>query len=236
VLLAWQALYMAEVINPILLVSPQRTGEALVRLFSSGTIWPHLFASARLLLTGYLIAAVSGITMGLIAGWFRGVRASLAPHVALLYATPSVALMPLFIVWFGLGFTSQLAVVVLLAFFPCFYAAVDSVTSADRSLIRVARSFGASDGRIFRSIILPGSVPHLLSGLRLSLGKAIVAMTVVELYASTAGLGHLLIIYGNSFKTAEVFAVIAIIAVFGLVTREFLRIAERRFDAWRPRT
>jgi NitT/TauT family transport system permease protein len=122
---------------------------------------------------------------------------------------------------------------VLLAFFPCYFAGVDAVRTTDPSLIRVARAFGASDWRIFRSLVIPGSVPHILSGTRLAMGKAIVAVTVVELYASTQGLGYLLIINGNRFKTAEVFAVLVIIAVFGLVSRELLRMLERRFDTWR---
>jgi NitT/TauT family transport system permease protein len=235
VVLLWQSLVIAEVVSPLLLASPQRTAQALVEYFVSGQIWPHLFASGRLLLIGFGIAVLVGTTMGVLAGWFTGLHAALAPHTALLYATPSVALMPLFIVWFGLGFSSQLAVVVLLAFFPCYFAGVDAVRMTDRSLIRVARSFGASNWRIFRSLVIPGSVPHILSGTRIAMGKAIVAVTVVELYASSQGLGYLLIINGNRFKTADVFAVLAIIAVFGLVSREVLRFLERRFDTWRVR-
>ena len=219
-LLLWQAIVAADLVSPLLLASPQATAQALVDYFVTGEIWPHLLASGRLLLVGFGIAVLTGTTVGVLAGWFTGLHAALSPHTALLYATPSVALMPLFIVWFGLGFSSQLAVVVLLAFFPCFFAGVDAVRTTDRSLVRVARSFGASDWRIFRSIVIPGSVPNILSGTRIAMGKAIVAVTVVELYASSQGLGYLLIINGNRFKTAEVFAVLAIIAVFGLVSRE----------------
>jgi NitT/TauT family transport system permease protein len=235
VVLLWQALASAEVVSPLLLASPQATAQALAEYLVTGEIWPHLAASGRLLFVGFAIAVVAGTALGVLAGWFTGLRAALAPHTALLYATPSVALMPLSIVWFGLGFSSQLAIVVLLAFFPCYFVGVDAVRTTDRSLIRVARSYGASDWRIFRSLVIPGSVPHILSGTRLAMGKAIVAVTVVELYASTQGLGYLLIVNGNRFKTAEVFAVIAIIAVFGLVSREVLRLLERRFDTWRVR-
>jgi ABC-type nitrate/sulfonate/bicarbonate transport system permease component len=235
VVLLWQSIIAAELVSPLLLASPQATAEALVDYFASGEIWPHLAASGRLLFVGFGIAVVLGTTVGVLAGWFTGLRAVLSPHTALPYATPSVALMPLFIVWFGLGFSSQLAVVVLLAFFPCYFAGADAVRTTDRSLTRVARSFGGSDWRIFRSIVIPGSVPGILSGTRIAMGKAIVAVTVVELYASSQGLGYLLIINGNRFKTAEVFAVLAIIAVFGLVSREVLRLIERRFDTWRVR-
>lgn len=234
VLVAWEVLAIVGTVNPLLLASPMSTARAFIDLFATGEIWPHILASARLLLTGYAIAVVLGVLSGLLAGWFSGIQAVMAPHVALLYATPSVALMPLFIVWFGLGLLSQIVVVILLAFFPCYYAGMTAIQTTDRSLLRMARSFAAKDRKIFTAIVLPGSLPHIMSGLRLSFGKAIIGTIVVELYAGGVGLGHLLIVFGNGFKTAEVFSVIAIIGIFGLMTQELLGWLERRFDSWRP--
>jgi NitT/TauT family transport system permease protein len=229
----WQGILMTGAVSPLLLPSPLTTATAFADLFASGEIWPHLASSLRLLGIGFAFGAVSGIGLGILAGWFGDMRAAISPHVAILYATPTVALMPLFIIWFGLGLASQLAVVVLLSFFSCYYAGIDAVRTTDLNLIRVARSFGATQGKIFRSLVLPGSVPHILSGMRIALGKAIVGMMVVELYAATAGLGYLLIYFGNRFKMGEVFSIILIIAIIGLVTRFVLGMVEHRFDAWR---
>jgi NitT/TauT family transport system permease protein len=229
----WQAVALSGAISPLLLPSPATTAAAFAALFLSGEIWPHLGSSLRLLGLGFAVGAASGVILGVLAGWFMGLRAAMSPHVAILYATPTVALMPLFIIWLGLGLASQLAVVLLLSFFSCYYAGVDAVQTTDRNLIRVARVYGATQSHIFRTIVLPGSVPHILSGMRIALGKAMVGMMVVELYAATAGLGYLLIFYGNRFKIGEVFSIILIIALIGLATRFALGVVEHRFDAWR---
>ena len=176
VLAGWQALSASGVINRLIFASPIDTGASFIRLFATGEIFPHIVASGRLLISGLLVAVISGTLIGFAAGWFRTLRGLLLPHISLLYSTPSIALMPLLLVFLGLGFRSQFAVVVLLAFFPAYYAAVDAVMTTDPNLLKVARSFTASDSKIFRSIILPGSIPVLLSGLRIALGKAIIGL------------------------------------------------------------
>ena len=235
VLAGWQALSASGVINRLIFASPIDTGASFIRLFATGEIFPHIVASGRLLISGLLVAVISGTLIGFAAGWFRTLRGLLLPHISLLYSTPSIALMPLLLVFLGLGFRSQFAVVVLLAFFPAYYAAVDAVMTTDPNLLKVARSFTASDSKIFRSIILPGSIPVLLPGLRIALGKAIIAVIVVELYASAEGLGYFLIYSGQRFQTADVFAVIVLLAIIGLIASVGFRALEQRFDNWRPR-
>lgn len=232
----WQLIASSGLINPLIFASPIDSAIAFVDLFTSGVIYPHLFASLKLLLSGLFAAVVSGTIIGFAAGWFPTLRALLLPHVSLLYSTPSIALMPLLLVFLGLGFASQFAVVVLLAFFPAYYAAVDAVRTSDPHLLKVARSFTASDAKLFRSVILPGSVPLLISGLRIALGKGIIAVIVVELYASAEGIGFFLNLSGLRFKTDIVFALIALLAMVGLSASALFRALEARFDNWRPRT
>lgn len=232
----WWAISASGLINPLIFASPAESAVAFVRLFVSGEIYPHLLASARLLFTGLAAAVVSGTILGFAAGWFRTLRAVLLPHVSLLYSTPSIAMMPLLLVFLGLGFRSQFAVVYLLAFFPAYYAAVDAVMTTDPNLLKVARSFTASDTRVFRTVILPGSIPVLISGLRLALGKGIIAVIIVELYASAEGIGFFLNLSGRRFQTDNVFAIISLLALIGLLASIGLRILEQRFDNWRPRT
>jgi NitT/TauT family transport system permease protein len=236
VLAVWQLIASSGLVNPLLLAGPIDSAVAFVGLFASGEIFPHLFASGRLLFTGLATAVISGTIIGFAAGWFPTLRGVLLPHVSLFYSTPSIALMPLFIVFLGLGFKSQFAVVVLLAFFPAYYAAVDAVRTSDPHLLKVARSFTASDAQLFRTVILPGSVPLLISGLRIALGKAIIAVIVVELYASAEGIGYFLNVSGRRFQTADVFALIALLAMIGLLASLLFRALEKRFDNWRPRT
>jgi ABC-type nitrate/sulfonate/bicarbonate transport system permease component len=235
VLAGWQAVTSSGLINPLIFASPVDSARTFVDLFVSGEIYPHLFASGRLLFSGLAAAVITGTIVGFAAGWFRTLRGVLLPHVSLLYSTPSIALMPLFLVFFGLGFWSQFAVVFLLPFFPAYYAAVDAVANTDPNLLKVARSFTASDSKLFRTIILPGSIPLLISGLRIALGKAVTAVIVVELYASAEGLGFFLNFSGLRFKTDVVFAILTLLAVFGLLGSIALHALEQRFDTWRPR-
>ncbi len=234
VLTAWQAIASSGLINPLIFASPMDSAKAFVDLFVSGEIYRHLLASGKLLFSGLAAAVITGTIIGFAAGWFKTLRAVLLPHVTLLYSTPSIALMPLFLVFFGLGFASQFAVVFLLPFFPAYYAAVDAVAATDPNLLKVARSYTASDARVFRTVILPGSVPLLLSGLRIALGKAITAVVIVELYASAEGLGFFLNLSGLRFKTDIVFSILAMLAVFGLLGSIALHALEQRFDRWRP--
>jgi NitT/TauT family transport system permease protein len=234
VLAAWQALAASGLINPLMFAGPIDSAASFVHLFVTGEIYPHLASSGLLLFSGLGAAVVAGTVLGFAAGWFRTLRGVLLPHVSLLYSTPSIALMPLFLVFFGLGFWSQFAVVFLLPFFPAYYAAVDAVANTDPNLVKVSRSYTASDLKVFRSVVLPGSVPLLISGLRIALGKAITAVIVVELYASAVGLGYLLNLSGRRFETDVVFAILSLLGVFGLLGSIALRALEQRFDTWRP--
>jgi len=235
VVVAWEAVALSGILSPLIFSPPEAAARALVALFVTGDIVPDAFASLRLLFLSLVIAVPVGVATGFASGWFRTVRGLLSPWIALLYSTPSIALMPLFIVWFGLGLSSQLPAVVLLAFFPAYYSGFDAVRTADPLLIRVARSYGAHDAKIFRSIILPGSLPLLVSGFRLALGKGIIGVIVVELYASDVGLGYLLNVSAIQFRTDRVFAVIVILAIVGLVASALFRALEHRFDHWRMR-
>jgi NitT/TauT family transport system permease protein len=230
----WQAITSFGVTDPLLFPSPLATAESFWDLFASGEVQTHLFSSLRLLFTAFGAAVVSGTLIGFVAGRFALVRRILTPHLAFLYSTPSIGLMPLFIVFLGLGFASQFWVVVLLAFFPCYYSALDAVTTADAALVRMARSFSASDRRLFLTVVLPGSVPLLMAGYRIALGKAIVGVLLVELYSSAEGLGYLLNLSGIQFNTAKVFAIILVVALIGLSLSLLFRWIEGRFDRWRP--
>jgi NitT/TauT family transport system permease protein len=233
VVVPWHIAAESGFTSRLILPTPGATLEAFVNLFGSAELLAHAQSSLTLLGLGYLISAVSGIAVGALAGWFRTVQRALAPYMAFLDATPSIALMPLLIVILGLGLAPKLVVLLLASFFPFYWTTLASVQSLDHNLVRVARAYGASEFRIFRSIMLPASIPHLLVGARIAFGKGVVATVVVELLASTTGVGFLLHEYGRQFRSAEVFAVILLIAAFAVVIHVALRYAESRVDSWR---
>jgi len=150
-------------------------------------------------------------------------------------AIPKIALLPLLIIWVGIGIWSKILIVFLGAVIPICINALAGVRTTDARLLKVARSFGSSEGQIFRTIILPSSVPFLLTGLRLGVGRAMIGVFVGELYAATAGVGFMITVAGATFQTDKVFVGVMIIAIAGVLMIEALTRLERRFDTWRPK-
>lgn len=231
----WHAFAASRIMPPIFLPGPLDVVEAGVELFSSPTIGNDLLVSGREFAIGYLLAAVTAIPLGLLMGWYPGLRHSLDPFISFLYATPRVVLIPLFIIWFGIGETSKVALVFLGAFFSIVISTIAGVRSLDPNLLKVARSFNATSPQVFRTIALPGSVPFILTGLRLGVGHALIAVVVGELIAAQAGIGLRIAIAGATFQTAKVFAGVFVVASTGVLVTTILSRIEARFDEWRPR-
>lgn len=202
--------------------------------FVTGEIWPHLAVSAIELLLGLGLAVLIGIPFGLVTGWYRRLSYAAAPFLTALNATPQMALLPLLVIWIGNGYALRIAIIVLLAVLPIAIAAQAAVRTTDARLVRLSRSFGASQWRLFADIILPASLPFLIGGLRLAIGRAMIGIVVGELYGSALGLGLMINRAGSMFQTDTVFVGVIVIIAVGLALTGLLRRLERRLDAWRP--
>jgi NitT/TauT family transport system permease protein len=203
-------------------------------MFADGSIYPHLAVSGQEFLVGYGMAIVIGVPLGILMGWYGRINAVLDPFVSALYATPRIALLPLIMIWFGIGIMSKIAIVFLGAIFPILVNTITGVRTLNADFVKVARSFGASDRQIFLTVALPSSVPLLLTGLRLGLGHALVGIVVGEMYGATHGLGFLIATSGARFQTDKLMVGIILIAAAGIALTELLRLIERRFERWRP--
>lgn len=222
-------------ISPIFLSSPTAVAQAGARLFATGEIWNDLWVSGQEFLVGFVLAIAVGIPTGLVAGWYRRFCFAVEPFLAAMNATPRVALLPLIIIWVGIGIWSKILVVFLGAVIPLCINALAGVRTTDAKLLKVARSFRASESHLFRTIILPSAVPFILTGLRLGVGRAMVGIVVGELYAATAGVGFMITVAGASFQTDKVFVGVMLIALGGLLLTEAISRVERRFETWRPK-
>jgi ABC-type nitrate/sulfonate/bicarbonate transport system permease component len=231
---AWQWASDTGAINPLFCSSPSRIWKELGTLISTGQLWPNVWISAQEFGWGFLLAILIAIPLGVIIGWYRPIESIFNPFVTFLNAVPRVALLPLLIIWVGIGIDLKIAVVFLGALIAILINTVTGIKSLDPQLLTMAKSFGASDFKIFRTIALPGSVPYILSGIRVGLGHALTGVVVGELYASTAGVGHLIAVAGNTFQTDLVFAGVVIIAIFGLVSTAIITKIEQHFQSWRP--
>lgn len=233
-LIVWEAAPAAGLIDPLFTSSPTRVVAAGVDLFRSGEIWPDLAVSGTEFLWGYLAAIAVGVPLGLAIGWFRRAEYFFGPFIDVMNAVPRITFLPILILWFGIGVWSKLAVVFLGAVIPIAIATSSGVKTNEARFLRVARSFGASPLKLFTSIIVPGTVPFIFTGLKYGAGRALLGVVVGELYASTAGLGHMIADAGNTLQTDVVFFGVLLFTVTGLVINAVLGRLEQHFERWRP--
>jgi NitT/TauT family transport system permease protein len=223
-------------IKPIFLSSPSAVAVAAWRLYVvTGEIWPHLAISGFELVAGLGGAILMGIPLGLLTGRYRLLSYAVEPFMAALNATPQVAFLPLIVLWMGTGLATRVFIIFLLTVIPIFISAHAAVRTVDVRLLKVAASFGAGEGFLFRSIVLPGAVPFLLTGLRLAIGRAMIGIVVGELYGSALGLGLMINRAGSTFQTDTVFVGVVTIVVVGMALTELVRGIETRVEVWRPK-
>jgi len=236
VLVAWQLVANARIFPVLFLPGPVDTAQALVKLFQdpSGAIWLDIATSGQEIVMGYGLAIVAGLVLGLLMGWYTRFQYALDPFVNFFYSTPRIVLVPLFILWFGIDMQSKVAVIFLGALFPIIINTMAGVRNTEAALLRVAKSFGASDALIFQRVVLPGSVPFILTGFRLGVGHALTGVIVGELIAARHGVGQLIAIAGQTFQTPKMFAGVILIAGTGMLLTALLQRIEDRFQSWRP--
>src|SRR5215468_3507674 len=223
-----------QLINPMFMSAPSLVWNAAVQLFSSGEIYNDLWVSGVELFWGYILSAIVAIPFGISIGWYKKMSYIFDPFVNAMNATPRVALLPLVIIWLGIGILSKVGIIFLGAVFPMLINARDGVKTTPLNLINAARSFGASEWQVFRSVVFPSSLPFVITGLRIAVGRALVGVLVGELYAATAGIGFMITVAGATFQTDKVFVGVLIFAIAGIVLTDILDRIEHRFDKWRP--
>src|ERR671910_2438259 len=224
-----------QVINPMFMSAPSLVAKAAIQLFASGEIWNDLYVSGLEFFWGYFLSIIFAIPFGIAIGWYKRFAYVCDPFVNAMNATPRVALLPLVIIWLGIGILSKIGIIFLGAVFPMLINTRDGVKTTPLNLLTAARSFGASEWTLFKTVVLPSTIPFILTGLRLGLGRAIVGVMVGELYAATAGIGFMITVAGATFQTDKVFVGVLIFALTGMIGMEVLTRIERRFDKWRPK-
>jgi ABC-type nitrate/sulfonate/bicarbonate transport system permease component len=232
VLLAWEML-SRFVIPPQYLPPPSAIARAFVTTTQSGELPRQLWQTASVLFLGFGLAIVSGMAVGIAMGMFPTLRRILDPYVNAFYAMPTVALVPLVIIWLGLGFEAKVFLTWLVAVFPVIINAQIGVMNVPAAFIETARAFGCDRWQVFRRVILHAAVPFFIAGIRLGLGRALVGVVVAEMFTALAGLGYMVVFYGNTFRTAEVFVPIVVLAVLSIAITKAIYRMERRIAPWR---
>jgi len=213
--------------------TPLETVAAAKAMLANGRLLGAVGDSLGVYLTGFALAVLMAVPLGVVMGGFRILGKTLEVYVFALAATPRVAFIPLIIVLLGLGIEAKIFIVFLGSLMPILLNTYAGVLAADTELIEMARSVGASRGRIFSRIVLPGAVPYVITGLRIGATIGLINTVVAELYTAVSGLGGLLAIYGNTFRMAEYFVVVLALALIGVLMTEGLRHVELRVSRWR---
>jgi len=231
-LIAWE-IAARWFIDPLFISPPSRV------LLSLGSVWHTNGVPAALrltlfeLATAFTIAVVIGLTVGLAVGLQPFARRSLMPIILLLYGLPQITILPLFILYFGIGPASKIAFGVTHGMFPIMIAIVAGVQNLKPILLVSARSMGASRWQILRWVIFPHMIPSLFAGMRLGMSGALLGVLLAELYVSTAGIGHFTTMFTENFDPTKLFGLVAMLATMAIVLNEIVRRAETRFSRWR---
>ena len=229
----WQAGVSVGLIRSLFLPAPVTIAAALYHLTISGELWRNLSVSLARLAIGWVIGTVCGIAVGLAVGLWSIARSPAMAVVSALFPIPKIALVPLFIIWFGIGEGSKLVTLAIGVFFPTVIATVGGVDNVPRGLIRMGQSFGLSYASIVRKIVLPGALPALLSGFRVTTSIAIILLVAAEMIGADRGIGAFVLAAGNLYNTGNLLAGIVVLSALGLVAAWLIGWLERLLLGWR---
>ena len=230
VLGAWE--YLGRHINPVLFTYPTAVGSAAMKMIASGELWKYLSQSLIVLFAGLGLATIFGIALGLIMASFWVVDVALDTYITALYSIPSVALVPVLVLWFGFETTAKIAVVFLFTFFPIVINTHQGVKNVDNRLTEVGRAFRCSERQLWIHIVLPAAVPFIVTGLRLAIGRGLIGMVLADLYTAITGIGYLISRYASIYRTDAMFVPIAALGLLGITLTGLLRIVEKRVAPW----
>ncbi len=230
VLGAWE--YVGRQINPVLFTYPTAVASAASKMIASGELWQYLSQSLVVLFAGLALSSLLGIVLGLVMARFWVIDIALDTYITALYSIPSVALVPVLVLWFGFETTAKTTVVFLFTFFPIVINTYQGVKNVDAHLIEVGRAFRCGEGQLWAHIVLPAALPFIVAGLRLAIGRGLIGMVLADLYTAITGIGYLISRYASIYRTDAMFVPVVTLGVLGITLTSILRLIERRVAPW----
>jgi len=237
VLLAWEALPVLVTLPKglsLFFTTPYHIVIALVDLFNNGDILHHFYVSSTEFLVGLGLSIVVALPLGIIMGRFATINAMFDPFVTAFNATPRLVFLPLVLLWVGLGLWSKIVIVFIGALFPLLINTYEGVKNVDRVLVNVVRSFGAREWQIMKMVVLPNSLPYIVTGLRLAIGRAVLGVVVGEFFGSSEGLGFIMAAAAGNYQVDIVFAGLILFMSLSLAMTMGVKRIESRLSQWRP--
>lgn len=230
----WELASRLELIRPLFFSRPSEVLVTGFREMSTADFWSDIQVSATEFVLGFSLAIVLSIPLGLILGWSTKLGHFFDPWLRFFYATPRITYIPLLVLWFGLGLESKVALVFAGPFITILVGTLEGVRTTPPSYVEVSRSFAAGRFQTFKSVLFPSTVPFILAAMRLAVGIGIVAIVLGEMYASQAGIGHMLMQASNNLQADRVLFAVLVLTLFGVGLSQILLMIENRVADWRP--
>jgi NitT/TauT family transport system permease protein len=230
---AWEVITRTGWVPALFLPSPLGVLAAGVEMLASGEMAVHIVTSLRRIVLGFGLGAVGGVTVGLAVGVFSLAEAIGTPLIAATFPIPKIALLPLLILWLGIGEASKVAVIMLGVFFPMAINTYTGVRHADPLLVRAAVSFGAGRWSVIRKVLLPSALPMIFAGLKLGAGTSLLLLVAAEMIAASTGIGYLILNAQNLMETTTLMVGIVLLSLLGLASHWLLGRLERAALPWR---
>jgi ABC-type nitrate/sulfonate/bicarbonate transport system permease component len=219
-------------VSPLLFATPSAIVSAAGQVIGSGELWKYLQVSLKVFLIGTVLGTALGIVGGIAMARARLLDLALEPLVIALYSTPMVALIPLLVLWLGFGDSAKAAVIFLFTVFPVLLNTYQGVKSVDPKLLEVARAYRSSERALWLDVILPSSLPFMVAGVRLAIGRGLVGMVVADLYTAVSGIGYLIVRYAQNIQIDRLFVPIVVLSLMGVTLVQGLRWLEARVAPW----
>lgn len=230
ILVVWE--FYGRSVNPILFTYPTAIAQAAVEVIRSGELWKYLSASLIVFVQGVALGTIVGIPIGVLMARFHVVDTILEMYINALYAMPTVAIVPLLVLWFGFDTLAKTVIVFLFTVFPMILNTYQGVRNVDPNLLEVALSFNSSERRLWSDVIIPSALPYIIVGMRLAIGRGLVGIVIADFYTAISGIGYLIVQYANSFETAKLFVPILTLMILGMALTWALGVVERRITPW----
>ena len=227
VLLVWQLSPLPEYV-----LSPLQIATHFVQALGTAELYENIGASLGRSLPGFVLGSTAGALLGLAAGTARWLDRMLSPAVFLTYPVPKIVMLPIFMIWFGIGDLSKVLIIALACFYPVFINAYYGARSTQKILVWSAQNMGAGGWRVFRSIVVPSALPQIFAGLRVSLALSFIVMFAAEMINARSGLGHMIRVAENSLRFDLMYVSLAAIAILGYAGDRLVRLAHSRLLAW----
>ena len=219
-------------VDPVLFTSPAKVAVAAVGMIASGELWAGLWPSLLVLAMGLTLAIIFGTLLGLTLARFRILDVGLTVYITFLYSIPSVALVPLIVLWAGYETTAKVIILFLFAFFPMVINTYQGVKAVDPKLLEVGRAFRCSERQLWATIVLPGALPFIVTGIRLAVGRGMIGMVLADLYTAISGIGYLIVRSAATFQVDKMFVPIVTLGLLGVTLTALLRFVETRVAPW----